>query len=254
MKVTFLGTGTSQGVPVIACRCEVCISTDSRDKRLRCAVHVEWENASVVIDTGPDFRQQMLRAQINNVDAVLYTHEHKDHLAGLDDVRAYNFHSKKHMDVYASEIVEEAIRREFAYIFAADKYPGIPLLNIHRIENKPFELLGKKIIPIEVIHYLLPVFGFRIDNFAYITDAKSISETEASKLKGLHTLVINALRKETHNSHFTLNEALQFIEIVKPKQAYLTHLSHQMGTHEEVEALLPQNVKIAFDGLSVLIS
>jgi phosphoribosyl 1,2-cyclic phosphate phosphodiesterase len=251
MKVTFLGTGTSQGVPVIACCCAVCTSNDRRDKRLRCSVHIEWKNASVVIDTGPDFRQQMLREEITNVNAILYTHEHKDHLAGLDDVRAFNFHYNKHMDIYASVYVEEAIRREFAYIFAAEKYPGIPLLNIHRIENKPFELLGKTIIPIEVTHYKLPVLGFRIDNFAYITDAKSISDKEASKLNGIKTLVINALRKESHNSHFTLDEALQFIQQVHPERAYLTHLSHQMGKHAEVEAMLPKNVLIAYDGLSL---
>jgi phosphoribosyl 1,2-cyclic phosphate phosphodiesterase len=251
MKVSFLGTGTSQGVPVIACNCRVCSSDDLRDKRLRCSVYIEWDTNCLVIDTGPDFRQQMLREKIQRVDAVLYTHEHKDHLAGLDDIRAFNFILGKHMDIYAGKYVEEAIRREFAYIFAQDKYPGIPLINLHAIENKPFQLLGKTIIPIEVSHYKLPVFGFRIDDFAYITDAKTISEQEAEKLSGVHTLVINALRRETHNSHFTLDEALFFINKVKPKQAYLTHLSHQMGLHSETEAELPQGVKIAYDGLKI---
>jgi phosphoribosyl 1,2-cyclic phosphate phosphodiesterase len=251
MKITFLGTGTSQGIPVIACPCEVCNSIDPRDKRLRCSVHIEWEDASIVIDTGPDFRQQMLRERIKRVDAVLYTHEHKDHLAGLDDVRAFNFLLGKHMDIYASSCVEEAIRREFAYIFAEDKYPGIPLLNMHRITKEPFQLLGKTIVPIEVSHYKLPVLGFRIGDFAYITDAKSINERETEKLKGVHTLVINALRRETHNSHFTLSEALEFIAWVKPKRAYLTHLSHQMGTHAATETELPNHVNVAFDGLQI---
>lgn len=253
MKVSFLGTGTSQGVPVIACNCRVCSSDDLRDKRLRCSVYIEWDTHCLVIDTGPDFRQQMLREKIKRVDAVLYTHEHKDHLAGLDDIRAFNFMLGKHMDIYAGKYVEEAIRREFAYIFAEDKYPGIPLINLHTIENKPFQLFGKKIIPIEVSHYKLPVFGFRIDNFAYITDAKTISEKETEKLAGVHTLVINALRKEPHNSHFTLDEALFFINKVKPKQAYLTHLSHQMGLHSETEAELPEGVNIAYDGLKIIL-
>jgi phosphoribosyl 1,2-cyclic phosphate phosphodiesterase len=253
MKVTFLGTGTSQGVPVIACSCVVCRSTDPRDERLRCSVFIEWNDSRLVIDTGPDFRQQMLREKIHRVDAVLYTHEHKDHLAGLDDIRAFNFKLGKHMDIYAGKYVEEAIRREFAYIFAKDKYPGIPLINLNPIENKPFQLLGKQIIPIEVSHYKLPVFGFRIDDFAYITDAKTISEREAEKLSGVHTLVINALRREAHNSHFTLDEALFFIKKIKPKQAYLTHLSHQMGLHSEIQSELPAGVYIAYDGLKITV-
>jgi phosphoribosyl 1,2-cyclic phosphate phosphodiesterase len=251
LKVTFLGTGTSQGVPVIACHCDVCSSTDRRDKRLRCSVLVEWDNYTIVIDTGPDFRQQMLRNKVKNLDAVVFTHEHKDHLAGLDDIRAFNFFSGRHMDIYANTFVETALKREFAYIFADDKYPGIPLVNIHSITKEPFRVLDKLFIPIEVTHYRLPVFGYRIDNFAYITDAKTIADEEIDKLKDIDVLVINALRHHVHPSHFNLEEALQFIELVKPKTAYLTHLSHQMGEHAAVETTLPPYVRIAYDGLVI---
>lgn len=251
MKITFLGTGTSQGVPVIACSCKVCTSSDTRDKRLRCSVLVELNGKTFVIDTGPDFRQQMLVHKVKRLDAVLFTHEHKDHVAGLDDVRAFNFIMKQHMDVYLTSSVEEALRREFSYIFADFKYPGIPLINLHRIENKSFELFGEVITPIEVMHYKMPVLGFRIQDFVYITDANSISYLELEKIKGAKILVINALRKEPHVSHFTLNEALNLIKVISPQKAYLTHLSHQMGTHEEVTQELPENVEIAYDGLSI---
>jgi phosphoribosyl 1,2-cyclic phosphate phosphodiesterase len=251
MKITFLGTGTSQGVPVIGCRCEVCMSLDSKDNRLRCSVLIEYNERAVVIDTGPDFRQQMLKNKVSRLDAVLFTHEHKDHVAGLDDVRAFNFIMKQHMDVYLTDAVEAAIRREFSYIFSDFKYPGIPLLNLHRIENQPFELFGETIQPIQVMHYQMPVLGFRIDDFAYITDANSISETELQKLKGVKFLVLNALRREPHISHFTLNEAIDLIEKVAPEKAFLTHLSHQMGLHEKVSIELPSNVEIAYDGLTI---
>lgn len=251
MKITFLGTGTSQGVPVIACGCKVCTSSDTRDKRLRCSVLVEFNRRTLVIDTGPDFRQQMLQNEVQRLDAVLFTHEHKDHVAGLDDVRAFNFIMKQHMDVYLTQAVEEALRREFSYIFADFKYPGIPLINLHRIENKPFELFGEKIMPIEVMHYKMPVLGFRIKDFVYITDANSISDTELEKVKNAKILVLNALRKEPHVSHFTLEEALDIIEKLSPEKAFLTHLSHQMGTHQEVMKELPSNVEIAYDGLSI---
>jgi phosphoribosyl 1,2-cyclic phosphate phosphodiesterase len=251
LKITFLGTGTSQGVPVIACNCSVCSSTDRRDKRLRCSVLVEWDGHAIVIDTGPDFRQQMLRNKVKKLDAVVFTHEHKDHLAGLDDIRAFNFFSGKHMDIYANTFVEAALKREFAYIFADDKYPGIPLVNIHSITKEPFRVLDKLFTPIEVTHYRLPVFGYRIDDFAYITDAKTIADEEIEKLLNLDVLVINALRHHVHPSHFNLEEALQFIEIVKPRKAYLTHLSHQMGRHADVEENLPPNVRIAHDGLVI---
>jgi phosphoribosyl 1,2-cyclic phosphate phosphodiesterase len=214
-------------------------------------VLVEYNARAVVIDTGPDFRQQMLKNNIGRLDAVLFTHEHKDHVAGLDDVRAFNFIMKQHMDVYLTDAVEAAIRREFSYIFSDFKYPGIPLLNLHRIENQPFELFGETIQPIQVMHYQMPVLGFRIKDFAYITDANSISETELQKLKGVKILVLNALRREPHISHFTLNQAIDLIEEVAPEKAFLTHLSHQMGLHEQVSIELPANVEIAYDGLTI---
>jgi phosphoribosyl 1,2-cyclic phosphate phosphodiesterase len=251
MKITFLGTGTSQGIPVIACRCEVCSSSNPKDNRLRCSVLVEFNGKTIVIDTGPDFRQQMLKNKVRRLDAVLFTHEHKDHVAGLDDIRAFNFVMKQNMDIYLTDAVEQAIRREFSYIFADTKYPGIPLINLHRITNHPFDLFDQTIMPIEVMHYQMPVFGYRIGDFTYITDAKSISEIELEKLEGTKILVINALRRETHVSHFTLNEALELINRIKPQKGYLTHLSHQMGKHEDVMKELPSNVEIAYDGLIV---
>ena len=251
MKVTFLGTGTSQGVPVISCSCEVCKSADLRDNRLRCSILIESNNKHILIDTGPDFRQQMLRAQVTKLDAVLYTHEHKDHIAGLDDIRAFNFFQKKHMDLYLTEHVEKAIRREFAYIFANDNYPGIPLVNLHHIKNAPFNLFGQQIIPIEVSHYKMPVLGYRFEDFCYVTDAKSITSEELDKMKGSKIIVLNALRKESHPSHFTLDEAVEILEYLKPEQAFLTHISHQMGLHKEVEADLPAFIKIAYDGLTI---
>lgn len=251
MKVTFLGTGTSQGVPVIACNCEVCTSKDPRDKRLRSSIIVHHNNNNLLVDTGPDFRQQMLREKIKHLDAVLFTHEHKDHVAGLDDIRAFNFFQKKYMDIYLSKHVEDALRREFAYIFAENKYPGIPLINLHRIDNAPFRLLDLDVTPIEVIHYIMPVFGYRFNDFSYVTDAKTIAQSELEKLKNSKVLVLNALRKESHVSHLTLDEALEVIEYIKPQKAYLTHMSHQMGLHEKVEYQLPKHVKLAYDGLQI---
>jgi phosphoribosyl 1,2-cyclic phosphate phosphodiesterase len=253
MKVTFLGTGTSQGVPVIACNCEVCKSDNPKDNRLRCSVYVETKQGNFVIDTGPDFRQQMLRNNITKLDAVLYTHEHKDHTAGMDDIRAFNYFQQKHMDMYLTEQVEEALRREFAYVFAENKYPGIPLLNLRRITEHPFEMMGMQFIPIPVSHYIMPVFGYRFGSFCYITDAKTINPKEFDKMQGLDVLVINALRRETHVSHLTLNEALEIIRKVKPKKAYLTHLSHQMGLHDEISRELPENVELAYDGLEIIL-
>jgi len=251
MKVTFLGTGTSQGVPIIACNCVVCKSTDLKDNRLRCSILISFEGKNIVIDTGPDFRQQMLRNHIKHLDAVLFTHEHKDHVAGLDDIRAFNYFQSKHMDVYLSSYVEAALKREFAYIFIEDKYPGIPLLNLHRIENNEFEIFGVTFLPVEVKHYKMPVFGYRFADFAYITDAKTIDKIELDKLFGLKYLVINALRHETHISHLTLNEALEIVDYLKPEQTYLTHISHQLGLHQEVSKTLPKNVSIAYDGLRI---
>ncbi len=250
-KATFLGTGTSQGIPVITCQCEVCLSTDCRDKRLRTSLMMTIDRKNVVIDTGPDFRQQMLKADVRTLEAVLFTHEHKDHIAGMDDIRAFNFSAKKPMDIYASDLVEIGLKREFHYVFGDLKYPGIPQVNLHRIENAPFLVAGESIIPINVLHYKLPVKAFRVRDFAYVTDANFISEDEMKKLEGVKYLVLNALRKTEHISHFSLSEALELINRVKPKKAYLTHLSHLMGKHADVSVELPENVEIAYDGLEI---
>lgn len=251
MNITFLGTGTSQGVPVIACTCEVCHSLDYRDKRLRVAVHIEVEGKSFVIDTGPDFRQQMLRERISSLDAILFTHEHKDHTAGLDDVRAYNFYQQRDMPVFAREQVLQQLKQEFAYAFTEKKYPGIPQISLNTIVNEPFLIEGVKVIPIEGIHYKLPVFGFRIGDFTYLTDLNYISEQELKKVKGTKVLVVGALQKQKHLSHFNLEEALDLIAVIHPEKAFLTHISHRMGLHREVEEELPANVKLAYDGLRI---
>ena len=249
IKVTFLGTGTSQGVPVIACTCPVCTSPKAQDKRLRTSVHIQTEDLSLVIDTGPDFRQQMLRSQVQHLDAVLFTHEHKDHTAGLDDIRAFNFKQKQDIPIYASEQVLAQLKREFAYIFAEHKYPGIPRVETFTIENKAFQIKNTNLLPIRVMHYKLPVFGFRIKNFTYITDANYIAPEEIDKIRGTEVLVINALQKESHISHFTLAQALEMVAEIAPKQAYLVHMSHRMGLHEEVSKELPSGVAFAYDGL-----
>jgi phosphoribosyl 1,2-cyclic phosphate phosphodiesterase len=253
LKITFLGTGTSQGVPLIACKCEVCTSTNVKDKRLRSSIMVETSTTTIVIDTGPDFRQQMLREQVEQLDAVVFTHEHKDHIAGLDDVRAFNFINGKHIEVYATSRVQAAIKREFAYIFAEDKYPGIPLINLHEINIAPFKINHIEFIPIEVMHYKMPVLGFRIADFTYITDAKSISEKEKEKIKGSKVLVLNALRREEHISHFTFQEAIDLAKELDVEQAYFTHISHQLGLHEQVSEELPSNVFLAYDGLKLIL-
>ncbi len=253
MKVTFLGTGTSQGVPVIACDCLTCQSEDSRDKRLRASIHLQVDQLSVVIDTGPDFRQQMLRQNIKQLDAILFTHEHKDHIAGLDDVRAFNFKQNKSMPIFCAAPVEEALKREFHYVFSGSNYPGIPKLTIHSIQNKTFELENISITPIQVMHYKMPVFGFRIGNFAYITDAKTISEEELQKLSGVKTLIVNALHLKEHISHFNLKEALDFIQKINPERAYLTHISHLFGKHEDILKMLPEHVYPSYDGLEILV-
>lgn len=251
MQITFLGTGTSQGVPIIACPCNICQSSDSKDKRLRTSLLIETDGKTFVIDTGPDFRQQMLRENVKNMDAVIFTHEHKDHTAGFDDIRAFNFVNKKKMEIYASLNVQEAIKREFAYIFSDFKYPGIPEINLHLIENKPFSIQGVEIIPIEVMHYKLPVFGFRIGDISYITDANYISDQEKEKIKNSKILVLNALRREPHISHFTLDQAIELVNELKPEKAYFTHISHQLGLHADVEKELPENIELAFDGLKI---
>ena len=249
MQITFLGTGTSQGVPVIACGCEVCQSLDFRDKRLRVSIHIEIDGKSFVIDTGPDFRQQMLRERIKTLDAVIFTHEHKDHTAGLDDVRAYNFFQKRDMPIYARKQVLEQIQQEFAYAFTETKYPGIPQIELNEIQNQAFEIAGVNFMPIEVMHLHLPVFGFRIKDFTYITDVNFISDEEIEKIKGSKVVVMGALRKEKHLSHYSLSEAIEVLEKIAPEQAYITHMSHQMGLHFEVEKELPSFVKLAYDGL-----
>lgn len=251
MTITFLGTGTSQGVPVIACECEVCTSADRHDKRLRSSVLVEVDGKIIVIDSGPDFRYQMLRAGVKHLDAVLFTHEHKDHIAGLDDIRAFNYTQQSNMDVYATTRVQEALKREFAYVFAEYKYPGIPRLNLHTINSDTFNVGPVEVTPIQVLHYKLPVLGFRIKDFTYITDAKTISVAEIEKIKGSRILVINALQKETHISHFTLSEAIDFARLIGAETTYFTHISHRLGRHEDITKELPPGIKLAYDGLKL---
>lgn len=252
VKLTFLGTGTSQGVPLIACPCNVCHSADPKDKRLRSSVLIEHNNSTFVIDTGPDFRQQMLRANVSNVDAVIFTHEHNDHIIGLDDVRAYNFINKKAMDIYATPRVQEAIHRLFPYIFSDNKYPGIPKLELHPIFEEPFKINQSVFTPINVLHYKMPVKAFRIENITYITDANFIAEEEKEKIRGSEIIIVNALRKEEHISHFTFDQAVKLMEELKPKKAYLTHISHQLGKHADIVKQLPDWIQPAWDGLSVI--
>ncbi|SEJ41025.1 phosphoribosyl 1,2-cyclic phosphate phosphodiesterase [Cyclobacterium xiamenense] len=251
MKLTFLGTGTSQGVPVIGCHCEVCQSLDFRDKRLRTSLHLEKDGKSIVIDTGPDFRMQMLRESVPRLDAVVYTHEHKDHTAGLDDIRPFNFSQQTDIPLYGSPRVLNQIKTEFSYVFAKNKYPGIPRVLINEIGNLPFDVMGIRFIPIEVMHHKLPVFGFRIADFTYITDANYIAPEEIDKIIGTKVLVVNALQIQPHISHFTLEEALAFIEKIGPETAYLTHISHRMGMHQRIQEELPKNVNLAYDGLKI---
>jgi phosphoribosyl 1,2-cyclic phosphate phosphodiesterase len=249
MKITFLGTGTSQGVPVIACKCSICRSEDPRDNRLRSSVLVEDDGNTILIDTGPDFRQQMLRASVESLDAILYTHEHRDHIAGLDDVRAYNFIQNKPMEIFGEERVLRALQHTFPYIFAERKYPGIPQVNFHTIDNQPFTVGKTRIIPLRVLHYRLPVLGFRIGDFAYVTDANYIAPEEIDKIRGIRHFVICALRRRKHISHFNLEQALEVIREVQPEKAWLTHISHMMGSSREMEVELPENVSMAWDML-----
>lgn len=252
MKITFLGTGTSQGIPVIGCGCAVCQSTDARDKRLRVSVLIETDDKTLVIDSGPDFRYQMLRAGVKDLDAILFTHEHKDHVAGLDDIRPFNYLLHKKIDIYASLRVQGALRREFSYIFEDTKYFGLPQINLHTVEETPFNIGDTTIIPIEVMHHKLPVIGYRMGNFTYITDAKTISDASLDKIKGSKHLVINALQKENHISHFTFQEAIDFAEKAGAETTYFTHMSHNLGLHAEIEKELPANIRLAFDGLQII--
>ena len=251
MKITFLGTGTSQGVPVIGCDCEVCSSLDFRDKRLRSSIHLQIGSKSLVIDTGPDFRQQMLREGIKQLDAVIYTHEHKDHTAGLDDIRPFNFAQNSDMPIYAQAAVLNQIRAEFSYIFSSRRYPGIPMVETRVIENRPFEVEGIAIQPIRVMHHKLPVFGYRINDFTYITDANHIPSEELKKIMGTRVLVINALQHTPHISHFNLQQALDMVRVIQPEKTYLTHISHKLGLHRDVEASLPDDVFVGYDGLKI---
>ncbi len=250
MRVTFLGTGTSQGVPVIACSCSSCRSSDPKDKRLRSSVIIEDRGRVYVIDAGPDFRQQMLREDVQNLDAILITHEHKDHIGGMDDVRAFNFKNRKSMDVYCDCRVESAIKLAYPYVFDSKGYPGAPRMDIHIIGDHSFDLYGREIIPVRVLHKDLPVYGFRIGGFTYITDANKISSGSMALIKGTDYLVINALRKQKHPSHFSLDQALEIIADIKPHKAYITHIGHDMGPYSEVSTELPENVELAYDGLS----
>ena len=249
MKVTFLGTGTSQGIPVIACDCKDCTSENPKDNRLRTSILIEENNQTIVIDTGPDFRQQMLRENVQKLDAIVFTHQHKDHVAGMDDIRAFNYKFKKDMDIYCTAEVEEALIREFPYVFSAYKYPGVPEIKVHNIKNEPFIINGVELIPIEGLHYKLPVFGYRIKDFVYLTDVSFVSEREKEKMKGAEVIVLDALRKTPHISHFTMEQAVELLEELKPKQGYLIHISHLMGLHNEVVKELPNFIKPAHDGL-----
>ena len=253
MTITFLGTGTSQGVPVIACGCEVCTSPDKRDKRLRSSVLVESDNTTVVIDSGPDFRYQMLRANVQKLDALVFTHEHKDHVAGMDDIRAFNYKQQAPMDIYANTRVQATLKREFPYVFDEHKYPGIPQVNLHTISTEPFTVRDIGFTPIEVMHYRLPVLGFRINDFTYITDAKTIVDSEKEKLKGTKILVLNALQKQEHISHFTFQEAIDFALEIGAETTYFTHISHRLGKHADVSAELPPGIELAYDGLKLTI-
>ena len=251
MKITFLGTGTSQGIPVIGSSHPVCLSSNPKDKRLRVSVLIEWDNYVYVIDCGPDFRQQMLNAKCTKLDGIIFTHEHADHTAGLDDIRPFYF-KQGDIPVYAHKRVIKALEDRFEYIFETEnKYAGAPGVTTHQIENKPFTLGGINVIPINGMHYKLQVFGFRLNDFAYLTDMKTVEDKEIEKLKGVKVLVVNALREEQHVSHFNLDEALAFIDKVKPEKAYLTHISHLLGFHDEVQQRLPKNVFLAYDNLQI---
>lgn len=251
MRVTFLGTGTSQGVPVIGCECEVCQSMDFRDKRLRASIHIETGGQSFVIDSGPDFRLQMLREGIVQLDALIFTHEHKDHTAGMDDIRPFNFRQNADIPIYGSKPVINQLKTEFSYVFSDKKYPGAPGVAVNEIENSPFEINGITITPIQVYHHKLPVFGYRIRNFTYITDANRIADEEIEKIKGTQVLVLNALQINSHISHFNLSQALEMVERIQPEKAYFTHVSHRLGLSQHIDKILPAHVSLAYDGLKI---
>lgn len=251
IKITFLGTGTSCGVPMIGCSCKVCTSVNPKDKRLRSSIMVETDTTTIVVDTTPDFRYQMLRLGVKKIDAILFTHPHKDHIAGLDDVRAFNFFTRKPVEVFANYLTEEALRRDFYYAFTDTKYPGVPEINLNTITTESFTIGNLFIQPVLVWHLKMPVLGFRFGPFTYITDANRIEEDEKEKIKGSEVLVLNALRKEPHISHFTLDEAIAMVQHLKVPTGYFTHISHQMGCHDEIENELPRDIHLGYDGLTL---
>ncbi|MBQ5403964.1 MAG: MBL fold metallo-hydrolase [Bacteroidales bacterium] len=251
MKITFLGTGTSMGVPIIGCKCRVCLSDNPKDKRFRSSVFIETDNKNFIIDTGPDFRIECLNNGVERIDAILITHIHRDHLSGLDDIRPFCYQQKEFIPIYASNSVCKQIRKDFAYCFGENRYPGVPDIELHEISDKDFEVLGTSITPIKIMHAKLEVTAFRFGKFTYITDASYIPEESVKKILGTEYLVVNALRKEPHPSHFTLSQALDLIERVKPKQAFLTHIGHTLGPYDEVQNALPKNVTLAYDGLKL---
>ena len=252
MKLTFLGTGTSQGVPIITCKCSVCTSSDVRDMRLRCSALINIDDKNILVDIGPDFREQMIRNKVQRLDAVLITHAHRDHVAGIDDIRPFNYSQNSPIDFYARGNALNAIVRDYSYIFGEHLYPGLPEANLVEVtSDESFRIGDIEVQPIEVMHKDLPIFGYRINNFTYITDANYISEKEKEKIKGTEILVINALGKQKHFSHYSLDEALEIIKEIKPRKAYLTHVSHDMGLYSKVSTQLPVNVFLAYDGLTI---
>ncbi|MDD2636097.1 MAG: MBL fold metallo-hydrolase [Bacteroidales bacterium] len=251
MEAIILGSGTSQGVPVIGCKCDVCRSSNPKDNRLRSSLLLKTNDTNILIDAGPDFRQQMLREKVEVLDAIIFTHEHKDHIAGLDDVRAFNFSTNQPMEIFAERRVQTALKNDYSYVFSGSNYPGIPRLNLNTIDEEPFFIKDIKITPIRVMHYKLPILGFRIGDLTYITDANYIAEEEKLKIIGSKTLIINALRKEKHIAHFSLDESLKIITECSPRKAYFTHIAHQMGLHNEINTLLPEFIELAYDGLKI---